>query len=112
MFECCFGMCWYANWAKVGVLCVRLELELCKSHPSESISPKQELQSLMFGLVHVSRPGDSGQIERLGLSLRRETFTQARSRSDLGILSAISRPGERFWSFERLALSPKREWLA
>jgi len=48
-------------------------------------------------LVRVSRLGDSGRIERLGLSLRRETLAQVRSRSDLGILSTISRPGERFW---------------
>ena len=48
-------------------------------------------------LVRVSRLGDFGRIERLGLSLRRETLAQARSRSDLGILSVISHPGERFW---------------
>jgi len=48
-------------------------------------------------LVRVSHLGDSRRIERLGLSLRRETFAQARSRSDLGILSATSCPGERFW---------------
>ena len=49
MIECCFGMFCCVNWARLGELSAWSELELCKSRPSESISPKRELQSLIFG---------------------------------------------------------------
>jgi len=51
-------------------------------------------------------------VERLGLSLKRETLAQARSRGNLDVLSATSRPGERFWGIERQVCSLRREWLA
>ncbi|QCE00590.1 hypothetical protein DEO72_LG7g1880 [Vigna unguiculata] len=40
-------------------------------------------------------------VERLSLSLRRETLAQARSRGILDVSSATSPPGERFWGSER-----------
>ncbi|QCD96147.1 hypothetical protein DEO72_LG6g849 [Vigna unguiculata] len=45
------------------------------------------------------------RVERLSLPLRRETLAQARSRGNLDVLSATSRPGERFWGFERRVCS-------
>ncbi|QCD90316.1 hypothetical protein DEO72_LG4g1271 [Vigna unguiculata] len=46
----------------------------------------------------------------------RETLAQARSRGNLDVLSATSRPGERFWGSERQGMaypgkriSPKRD---
>ncbi|QCE04280.1 hypothetical protein DEO72_LG8g2315 [Vigna unguiculata] len=51
-------------------------------------------------------------VERLGLSLRRETLAQARSRGNLDVLSATSRLCERFWGSKRQECSLRREWLA
>ena len=51
-------------------------------------------------------------VERLSLSLRRETLAQARSRGILDVSSATSPPGERFWGSERQVCSLRREWLA
>jgi len=71
-------------------------MKLCNFRPSRSISPKRELQSLVFGFSSRFSPRRPG----------------TGSRGNLDILSATSHPSERFWDVERQVCSLRREWLA
>jgi len=95
MFECCFGMCWYANWARLGKFRARSKLKLYKSRPSESILPKRELQSLMCS------SGTRISPRRLWTNWATWSLTQARDTHPSEIAKWLG-------NFER-DISPKRE---
>ncbi|QCD96100.1 hypothetical protein DEO72_LG6g802 [Vigna unguiculata] len=92
------------------------DLKPCKSRPSDAISPKRELQSLVFG------PGSRYLPKRpwMGLSdlvsRSSERHSPKRGREETWIvLSAKPRPSEEFaqarlnWVFGREMISPKRD---
>ena len=89
-----WNLVWYWFW---WIVCVNRD-QFCKYRPSESISPKRELKNLVSGFrsrCSLRRPGLvlSDEDSRLGKSgspkrVREEAYT---------ILSATSRPCERFW---------------
>ena len=82
-------------------------------NPSDSISPKLELQSLVFGSGSRYSPrrpwvGLSDLVSRLG---ERHSPKQGREETWI-VLSVKPRPGKEFCGFERTRVSLRRDGLA